>query len=337
MSKKMANVKIGIFNNKGGVGKTTYLYHIGNSLSKNNYTVLLADCDSQCNLTSYCLKDEDIEQAWEENGNSIYQAIRLVHEGMGDIKEPVLSKPFDYRELYLIPGDLSLSTYEDELGETWNSARGGAEQAVRKQSAIIRYIDSASKKIGANVVLIDLGPNLGPLNRSILGGCDYFITPVSPDLFSIKGTENLGKKLIAWKKEWDLIISSSKVSNVSDKFKIPNGNMKFLGYVVQRHNLRNDGEFGMTKGWERFGSVLEQSIIKNIVDLLKQDNRVVEIDNYNLGSIPNLHSLIPYSLDARKPVFDCTHKDGLRGSHINKAIKSEKFFSAVVDKIISVL
>lgn len=48
---------IAIFNNKGGVGKTTYLYHIANILADAGNNVLMVDCDSQCNLTAYALED----------------------------------------------------------------------------------------------------------------------------------------------------------------------------------------------------------------------------------------------------------------------------------------
>lgn len=40
-------VQIAIFNNKGGVGKTTYLFHIAHLLADNGFTTLMVDCDSQ--------------------------------------------------------------------------------------------------------------------------------------------------------------------------------------------------------------------------------------------------------------------------------------------------
>ena len=46
-------VQIAIFNNKGGVRKTTYLFHIAHLLADNGFTTLMVDCDSQCNLTAY--------------------------------------------------------------------------------------------------------------------------------------------------------------------------------------------------------------------------------------------------------------------------------------------
>ncbi|MBZ3300250.1 ParA family protein [Xanthomonas perforans] len=55
-------MRIGIFNNKGGVGKTTYTYHVTHVLAGLGKRVLLVDADPQCNLSAYCLADEGIEQ-----------------------------------------------------------------------------------------------------------------------------------------------------------------------------------------------------------------------------------------------------------------------------------
>ena len=56
-------------------------------------------------------------------------------------------------------------------------------------------------------------------------------------------------------------------------------------------------------------------------------------EDYNLGKIPNLHSLIPYSLEARKPVFHCTSADGLTGEHITKARNSRDLFNQIISII----
>ena len=165
---------IAIFNNKGGVGKTTYLYHIANILADNEICTLMVDCDGQCNLTSYSLEDSDIQKAWRETGNSIYKVVQPVAEGIGDIRK---RKPTQLNEfLYLVPGDIDISNFEDRLGETWGSA-GTQHASIRVQIAIYRYVKYAAEKCNADVVLIDLGPNLGALNRAVLGGCDYFISP----------------------------------------------------------------------------------------------------------------------------------------------------------------
>jgi MinD superfamily P-loop ATPase len=65
---------ISLFNNKGGVGKTTFLFHIAHVLADRNVKVLMVDCDSQCNLTAYALHDQSVEQSWNLEGNSIYRS-----------------------------------------------------------------------------------------------------------------------------------------------------------------------------------------------------------------------------------------------------------------------
>jgi chromosome partitioning protein len=323
---------ISMFNNKGGVGKTTFLFHVAHVLAQSGRRVLMVDCDSQCNLTAYTLQDMAIERAWEEAGNSIYRAIEPVARGIGDIRNRAASH---IREnLFLFPGDLLLSDFEDLLGDTWNAAKGGSEPAVRAQAAIYRAILQASEKSAAEVVLVDLGPNLGSLNRAVLGGSDYVIVPVAPDLFSIRGTENLGSKLAKWRKEWDQCNDAW-----SGSFPIPKGSPRFLGYVMQQHNIRSNAS-GMTQGWQIFGNRLESAIKTHIVDKLAPLGQVVNSErsaSFSLGKIPNLHSLIPYSLEARKPVFYCTSSDGLRGAHIQSARQSKALFQPIATAIVNVL
>lgn len=323
-------IAISFFNNKGGVGKTTFLFHVAHRISELGKTVLMVDGDSQCNLTAYSLPEKDIERAWHADGNSIYRQIEPVHKTTGDIRNRAATQIANH--LHILPGDLSLSEFEDRLGDSWSSARGGDEAALRAQSAIFRVIKQAAVKSKADIVLLDLGPNLGAINRAVLGGSDYIISPVSPDLFSIRGTENLGNKLLTWRREWDQCNGAWHGNGLE----IPKGQPKFAGYVTQQHNIRNNAA-KMTKGWQIFGNQVEDSINVNIVSKLSPLGQVVNKNNgtYNLGMIPNLHSLIPYSQEARKPVFHCSSTEGLKGEHIARARDSRSLFDPVAKILIS--
>jgi cellulose biosynthesis protein BcsQ len=304
------------------------MYHVAHLLSKQGSTVLMVDCDSQCNLTAYSLSDTEIRKSWQDDGNSIFRNIEPVYATTGDIRDRKPSKVLNAKgNLFIVPGDLRLSNFEDRLGDTWSSAKGGSEPDIRAQSAIHRYIHAAAEKVSADLVLIDLGPNLGALNRAVLASSDYFITPVAPDLFSIQGTENLGNKLVGWRKDWDQVNAAWNGIGLD----IPKGRPTYLGYVIQQHNIRSNAS-GMTKGWSIYGDELIPAITNNIVEKLKPINQVVlwNDDDYELGKIPNLHSLIPYSMDAKKPIFYCNSGDGLNGAHISKAKSTEDHFTDIV-------
>ncbi len=327
---------VSIFNNKGGVGKTTYMYHIAHLLEKKGKTVLVVDLDSQCNLSAYAMSESELEKSWKsDRGNSIWNALEPVYERLGDIRRRQPSAVnTNYPNLHIVPGDVLLSNFEDSLGDSWTSAKGGNAGDLRVQSAIYRYILWASEKTNADVVMLDLGPNLGALNRSVLAASDYFIIPMSPDLFSIRGTQNLGAKLELWHREWEQIRSSY----TGDSIALPNGKPIFLGYVMQQHNIRRNSE-GMTRGWSIFGERVISAVKENIINKLRPLGQVHVWDdnNWSIGKIPNLHSLIPYSLEARRPVFDCGSREGLTGAHITSARESIQYFEPIVNKLMQVV
>lgn len=74
---------IAFFNNKGGVGKTTFTFHLGYALEQIGKRVLFVDLDPQCNLTAHICSENIIEEAWGEQGNSLYKAIEPIVTGAG--------------------------------------------------------------------------------------------------------------------------------------------------------------------------------------------------------------------------------------------------------------
>jgi len=69
-------------------------------------------------------------------------------------------------------------------------------------SAFYRLLYRGANELNADLVLIDVGPNLGAINRAALISADYVVVPLGADLFSLQGLQNLGPALIYWRKEW---------------------------------------------------------------------------------------------------------------------------------------
>ena len=57
---------ITFFNNKGGVGKTSLVYHLAWMLSDIGHQVLACDLDPQSNLTSMFIGEERLEVLWPD-------------------------------------------------------------------------------------------------------------------------------------------------------------------------------------------------------------------------------------------------------------------------------
>jgi hypothetical protein len=68
---------IALFNNKGGVGKTTLTYHLAHMIRRLGLSVLAVDLDPQANLTSMCLEETEIEELWENSSELIDQGAAM--------------------------------------------------------------------------------------------------------------------------------------------------------------------------------------------------------------------------------------------------------------------
>ena len=196
----MATTVIAFFNNKGGVGKTSLVYHLAWMYAEAGFRVVAADIDPQANLTAAFVDEERLEELWDEKKQpeTIYGAVQPLMKGVGDIADPHLE--LISQNLSLLVGDLALSGFEHELSAQWPDCLDGKERAFRVISAFWRTIQRAARKHSADIVLMDLGPNLGAINRSALIAADYVVVPLSPDLFSLQGLRNLGPTLGRWQR-----------------------------------------------------------------------------------------------------------------------------------------
>ncbi|KOY81561.1 ParA family protein [Lysinibacillus macroides] len=303
---------ISFFNNKGGVGKTTTLYHVGFELEQQGYRVLFVDCDPQCNLTSHIFDLEIIEDIWNAEQSSIYDAVKPIIKGSGDV-DFIQPKKVNNRNIWIYPGDLLLSDFDSILSETWTQVLARQERGFRVTTAIYRLYTKFAKEYEIDFVLIDLGPNLGSLNRSLLLSCDHFIIPLIPDLFSLRGSQNLGRTLSNWVEEWQ---DSIERTAIDPDFIIPQSAPKFSGYIVSQFN-----EYGRkpVKAWVKWEKEIPKYIKNFVYEPLSKSKNIKsepDIENqYKIGQMKNYNSLIPMAQTALKPIFELTSKDGVIGDH----------------------
>lgn len=323
---------ISFFNNKGGVGKTSLIYHLAWMYADKDWRVLAADLDPQANLTATFLDEDRLESVvfeYGEEADTIYECVQPLIRGIGDIAPPVL-EPIDGDELSdnlaLLAGDLYLSSFEDQLAESWPRCADGDERSFRVESAFWRIMQQAARQHSADLILMDLGPNLGAINRSALIAADHVVIPLAPDLFSIKGMRNLGPTLRRWREQWSRRVDKNPVSDLS----LPKGRMEPVGYTVQQHSVRLDRP---VKAYQRWIRRMPNVYREEILDEPSDDSVDVRSDPHCLAQLKHYRSLMPLAQEARKPMFKLKYADGAIGAHAQAAKDSYKDFESLADEI----
>jgi cellulose biosynthesis protein BcsQ len=320
---------IAFFNNKGGVGKTTLVYHLAWMFQELGVGALAVDLDPQANLTTAFLREERLEELWLDGSPSgtILGVINPLLNRLGDLRNPQVEVIGD--RLGLLPGNLGLSLFEDRLAEAWprclqdNPAE--AHDAFRVMTAFYRAAQLASESRSARLALIDVGPSLGALNRAALIACDFVVMPLGADLYSLQGLQNLGPALEQWRAGWKKRLRE----HVPPGLSIPSGDMKPVGYVVLQHAVRMDRPVKAYQQWvERIPSVYHQSILNetDIVDIPLPDPQ-------RLASLKHYRSLMSLAQDARKPMFLLKPADGAIGSHAEAVADCYRDFKALALRI----
>ncbi len=171
------------FNNKGGVGKTSLIYHLAWMFASLNKRVIIADLDPQANLTASFLDEDRIESIWNspQPGSTIYQSVKPL-TGVGDIAPPIYQEVIP--GLYLLPGDVALSSFEDTLSTEWPQSMGDHNlyRPMRILTAFWQALQMAARETSADIILVDIAPNLGAINRSVLLATDFVAIPLGADL-----------------------------------------------------------------------------------------------------------------------------------------------------------
>ncbi len=318
---------IAFFNNKGGVGKTSLVYHLAWMYGDMGLSVVAADLDPQANLTSMFVSDDRLEELWPENSHAltVYGAMDPLLDGTGDIAPPHIESIT--QNIGLLVGDLALSASEDELTSQWPACLDRKARAFRVISAIWRVIEKAAQAREADVVLIDVGPNLGALNRSSLIAAEHVVIPLAPDLYSLQGLRNLGPTLRRWRNQW---IERSE-RNPVDGLSLPSGKMAPTGYVLMQHAVRLDRPVKAYERWmARIPSVYGTAVID---DPLTTTGLSVDRDPSCLATLKHYRSLMPMAQDARKPMFFLKPADGALGGHVEAVRSCYRDFEALARTI----
>lgn len=302
---------LAFFSNKGGVGKTTLVYHLAHMFADMGRRVLLLDLDPQCKLTEMCLSEDSLLSVWREAHAGAGTSFGCLHPlmfGPGDVRTPEVIEVSS--GVQLLPGHLGLSTFDDPLSEAWSGALGGDDLAFRRLSAFHSLALSARRaEEEPELVLIDTGVTLSPINRAALLASDFIVTTLSPDVTSIQGLQNLGTVLHSWRTGWQYRVAR----NPDPLLPLPPGRLLPLGYVAMQTRMRRSQQMG---GIDYRGSSIAEAYASTWFGQAAASTDG-GADPSCLGVMRHYHTLMPLALDAQRPMFHLRPADGAIGSRMD--------------------
>lgn len=332
-----------MFNNKGGVGKTTLTCNLAAYFSmKKMQRVLVVDCDPQCNATQLIMGEVfATEFYWNSDYEPPITTIRdilsPIEDGDSEISRdirPILGSKNRFN-VDLIPGHPGFSIVEDRLGAAWHELLGGDIGGIRKNNWNTDFCAQVTGRY--DLVFFDLGPSLGSINRSVLIGCDQFVTPMGADIFSILGVKNIANWIGHWS---DLYENSIRLSEQRNPGRLGNYNINsspsvlngYLGYTMQQYITKSkQGIRRPTKAYEQIINSVPGIIGESLGGLFGAN---ISLDTAKLGDIPHLYSLIPLAQSVASPILDLKSSDGLVGAQYKQREEYEKIISGIAENLI---
>jgi chromosome partitioning protein len=318
---------LAFFNSKGGVGKTSLLYHLAHMFAIRERGVVAVDLDPQTALTDMCLRSDLTENLWlAGSALTVYSAMQPLIDGTGNLTAATPQIIAD--RFALLPGDLRLSQIEDVLSGQWLRCLNGETRAFTLTTAFNRILRSAGAAQKADIGLIDVAPSLGAINRCALIAADFIVFPLGADLNSIRAMEYLGPRLKVWRREWkDRQDRAPK--NLS--FELPNGTMQPIGYVASRYSLLSGRPTEQHEHWlDRARQTYAQAVLAVSPSSPPQGE-----DQNRLALLKDYRSLMPLAQEARKPMFLLKPADGAVGGYqtaVQECFRDFESLAKVIEK-----
>ncbi|HOQ15855.1 MAG TPA: AAA family ATPase [Defluviitaleaceae bacterium] len=157
---------IAVFNQKGGVGKTTTTVNVSAGLAEKGAKVLAVDIDPQGNTTSGLGVDKN------KLKKTIYDVL------LGDLSMKEVKKPTPMKNLDLIPSNMDLAGAEIELLD------------INKREYILRK-NLEDIKNDYDYILVDCPPAVNILTLNALAAANSVLVPIQCEYYALEGLTHL--------------------------------------------------------------------------------------------------------------------------------------------------
>jgi cellulose biosynthesis protein BcsQ len=325
---------ISVFNNKGGVGKSTICWNLADALGRAGKDVLVVDFDPQCNLSIAMLGDKmflgTLPTQNVPYGTTVRSYLQRFLQNTGGEEVFLHTGRHTNGNVHLIAGDFWLNVYADALNVGADLLTGtGLSRYVILRKMV--EASQATSHIDFDFVLIDLPPSFGSLVRAAFYSSDYYIVPCTSDNFSAYCLTLLGQMVPSFIADWQTGLQRFKGANPHFTEFDTLGRPVFAGWVFNGFDTarrrRNEDEI-------RAGVITEKQMVQadrtmhdhiatavrdGLVEPLKKSKSLTGFtpvtpkatSEFRIGDIEDANVLIQNSLWLNVPIAELLNHEQL--------------------------
>jgi cellulose biosynthesis protein BcsQ len=327
-------------NNKGGVGKTTLACNLAYDLAaRRGKRVLVVDLDPQCNATQLLLE----ESTWtgilsddeaHKNRRSVLYALSEIRRGDSTVRTDVTPVESPRFGVSVLAGHPSLALVEDTLSTSWSALLAGDLGGARRTNWLSETLSNIPGEF--DYVVVDVGPSLGALNRSVVIGTDFVVTPTAADLFSLYALENIAEWISHWGRQFSGAVERVVETYQADAIAVglnPETTLSasYLGYTIQQYVTKSssDGQRRGVKSYDFYRKQIPNKAKKLATALRPSPGSI----SHDLGTVPHMFSMVPLAQGRHAPVASLTKDDGLRGAQISQQANYREQLEEIGDRL----
>ncbi|MCZ8292404.1 MAG: ParA family protein [Hylemonella sp.] len=303
---------VSLYNNKGGVAKTTTIFNLAVFLAQvKSKKVLLVDCDPQCNCTElfFCSTENYDDPDAQLPGTTIFEALKPRFDGDAariDVKKIELSRSSAYEHLFLLRGDINFSRAEQNFSVAIAQAVTEAVHEKNTYAVLTRMFRDLAKLHKFDYILCDVGPSAGSITRMVILTCDGVFIPTTPDRFSFQAVQGMGAIIGDWLTRHEAVVASFEPFGLEAYFP----KTKFYGAILNNYKIHRAGQKKASYlKWE--GRVKDALIGMLQNPALKRLEPVSPnlLSEPFVASIRDVGPMAPVAQLVGKAIFDINQKD----------------------------
>lgn len=303
---------VSLYNNKGGVAKTTTIFNLAVFLAKvRSKKVLLVDCDPQCNCTElfFCSTETFDDPDVQLPGTTIYEALKPRFDGDTariDVKKIALAQSSEYEKLFLLRGDINFSRAEQNFSVAIAQAITEAVHEKNTYAVLTRMFRDLSKLHSFDYVLCDVGPSAGSITRMVILACDGVFIPTTPDRFSFQAVQGMGSIISDWLARHEAVVASFEPFGLEAYFP----KTLFFGAILNNYKIHRAGKKKASYlRWEERVREALCAMLQNQAQKRLEPVRPELLSQPFVASIRDVGPMAPVAQLVGKAIFDIDQKD----------------------------